>query len=169
MRDNRKADAEKHVQEVNALMKEAQKFVGGYSEDSETEAESEAEDQEWEGIAEPVAIDHEDEYSDEDRHTTVTIEAVDITRDGFQKAKVDLDGTINSDEEEDGRKNTSGTSVEAGTEKQKQKRVWTKEKPKQPKKKKKKFRYETKSERKVTRMKERSGGKAQARARREKE
>ena len=51
------------------------------------------------------------------------------------------------------------------------KKVWTKEKPtngvQKPKKKKKKFRYESKGERKMTRMKEKSKNTRQAKARRE--
>ena len=47
------------------------------------------------------------------------------------------------------------------------KRTWTKEKPKAIKKKRKKFRYESKGERKITRQKERSGGKAKAKSRKE--
>ena len=149
------------------MIKKAQSFVGGESENSE----SESSEQEWDGITEekPVVIDREDEYSDEDRHTTVTIEAVDITRDGFRKAKVGIDGadTEDVDDEEKGKAKEGGSLGRSGSGKPK--RIWTKERPKQAKKKKKKFRYETKAERKVTRMKERSGGKAKAKARRKQE
>ena len=133
------------------------------SEDSESDSGG----KEWDGIAEPMTIDHEDEYSDADRHTTVTVEAVDVTRDGFRRAKIDLDGAaLESSEDEAETKNAEGTLGETSTGKQR--RVWTKEKPKQPRKK-KKFRYETKQERKVTRMKEKSGGRAKAKARRRNE
>ena len=31
------------------------------------------------------ALDHDEEYVDEDRYTTVTIEAVDVSKEGLQK------------------------------------------------------------------------------------
>ena len=108
-------------------------------------------------------VDHEDEYVDEDRFTTVTIEAVDVTRDGFLK-------TVGTDEESRESVTEGEVSVgdAAGHEQpgsQLRKRVWTKKPPSDPKKRKKKFRYESKAERKVTRYKERSGNKEKAKAR----
>lgn len=128
------------------------------SEDDEVKEEA------WHGIAEPVDIDHEAEFEDEDRHTTVTIEAVDITREGFQKV-VDAD-TDFSDEED--KPLVEGAQAPNESEKPpKGKRIWTKERPEGLKKKKKKFRYESKAERKLTRYKERSKNKAQAKNRKE--
>ena len=130
------------------------------SEDSQIE--------EWGGIAELSEIDHEAEYIDEDRYTTVTVEAVDISKDGFHKSNIES-------EEED--EVASGLGKDAAAAKdstdkednktQKGKRVWTKERPNGPKKRKKKFKYESKAERKVTRHKEKSGNKAKAKARKE--
>jgi ribosomal RNA-processing protein 17 len=158
LREERKADLERHVQAVNSLLEEAELPHEDSSNDEE--------DVDWAGIKEPPAvIDHEAEYEDEDRHTTVTIEAVDVTRDGLQKAT-----EVSASEEEEEPSGEKGTAVNSATGEaptQKVKRIWTKEKPQGPKKKKKKFRYESKVERKATRFKERSANKAKAKARRE--
>lgn len=79
-------------------------------------------------------IDQEEEFIDEDKYTTVTIESVGISKHGFEKR---------------------GGEEESETGK-KEKREWTKERPKsnKPKKKKIKFRYETKTERKAERVKQ---------------
>lgn len=113
--------------------------------------ESEEEDT-WEGIQddEPVVetVDREEEYVDEDRYTTVTVEAVDISKEGFSKVMGE-----DSDESE--------TEAPVLVEKEeKSKKVWPKKAPR------KKFRYESKAERKVTRGKQKAGNKAKADARR---
>lgn len=136
VRKQRKEDLEKHVEEVNRLVRQAN---GDLSEAGEEDEDSENE--EWNGIVEPQAptpsamdINEEEEFVDEDKYTTITIESVGISKHGFEKR---------------------GGNEEAEEEK-KDKRVWTKERPKsnKPKKKKIKFRYETKTERKVERVKQ---------------
>lgn len=127
---------------------------------------------EWRGFADPIGVDHEDEFSDEDRHTTVTVEAVEVTRQGLEKIHADSE---NSDSEEaQGESNqTAQESSSNGTPKAQAvttggtKRVWTKENPNKGKKKRKKFKYESKVERKATRVKERAGNRAEAKARRQ--
>ena len=161
LREGRKTDLEEHVKAVNALLREQ-----GGALDNERSDGSNSEKEEWQGITELEAIDHEDEYIDEDRHTTVTVEAVDVTRDGFKPiASAEAE---NSDEGEEVAK-PPDTKAQEGRPSTRPdgKRIWTKEKPNGPKKKKKKFRYESKAERKVTRMKERYGNKAKAKARKE--
>lgn len=92
-------------------------------------------------------MDHEEEYIDEDRYTTVTVEEVDVTKEGLSK-------TLDSeDEDEDAKVRERGKEVEG---KEKAKKIWPK------KVKKRAFRYETKAERKLGRAKE----KAKATARR---
>lgn len=151
MRQQRKVDLEKHVSEVNALLRKAN---GDLSEAEE--ASSDASDVEaFEGFDETPQIEEinrEDEYIDEDKYTTVTIESVGISKEGFEKAGGNEEGDKENGEGERG----------AFADK---KRVWTKEKPKsdRPKKKKKvKFRYESKAERKVTRMKQGAKNRAEA-------
>ena len=139
--------------------------------DGQDEVSSSEEDksnsENWDGLAEETNIDHEAEYEDEDRHTTVTIEAVNVTKEGLQKAVTDR---ASEDGIEDGLDIAMGNVLDESAEKGtpiKSKRVWTKERPGGPKKKKKKFRYESKADRKATRHKERSGNTAKAKARKD--
>ena len=106
-------------------------------------------------------VNHEDEYIDEDKYTTVTVEEVDITKEGMRKVRTG-DSDEDSEEEAEGKQSKPNESVSTS----KPKRTWTKDRPAGPKKKKKKFRYESKADRKVTRMKERSSNKAKAKERR---
>ncbi|KAF2033807.1 hypothetical protein EK21DRAFT_57595 [Setomelanomma holmii] len=154
LRQQRKVDLEAHVEEVNRLVKQANGDIIGLE---NNEAEEDASDEEFEGFEEPEPINQEDEYIDEDKYTTVTIESVGISRSGFHLPGDEDDATepAKVDEKPEGEeKGKDGKPVirrDANG-----KRIWTKEKPKMewPKKKKKKFRYETKAERKVTRYKE---------------
>lgn len=113
----------------------------------EPNLESDGEDG-WEGCKDeaPEPVDHEEEYIDEDKYTTVTVEEVNVSKEGMRKAIGD------EDEEE--------TKEYKPKEPEKEKKVW----PKKPRK--KKFTYETKAERKFTRSKQKAGNKAKADARR---
>ncbi len=149
-----------HVEAVNSMLK---KQHGALSESSDEESLIEVE--QWDGIVEDTGVDHEDEYVDEDRYTTVTVEAVDVSRDGLHK-------TIMSYEENQAppiEGPLQGETTKSGTKEwqdaKQENRVRTTEPPSGPKKRKKKFRYESKAERKVNRHKERSGNKAKAKAR----
>lgn len=123
------------------------------------EEDQEEDEETWDGIAEPPMVDDEVEFVDEDRYTTVTVEAVQVSRDGLHK--------ITQEDEMDGNGSDTPTAARAPpSADQHGKRIWTKERPGGPKKK-KKFRYESKAERKVTRYKERSGNKSKAKARKE--
>lgn len=140
IRKQRKEDLEKHVEEVNRLVRQAN---GDLSEADEADEGDDSETEAGNAVTEPETfnpaaadINEEEEFVDEDKYTTVTIESVGISKHGFEKRGGD-------DDDEAG---------EAKTEK----RVWTKERPKstKPKKKKIKFRYETKTERKAERVKQ---------------
>ena len=162
MREERKADLERHVAEVNALLAPADDIiVGGNGFNSDEE--------EWSGLeeVEPPPVDHEAEYIDEDKYTTVTVEAMDVSKEGLFKAQLDEDENKQKEPEET--ENTA--SAEKDGESKNKKRTWTKDKPKdkdkaKARKKKRNFRYESKAERRVTRVKERSRGRKQARERR---
>ncbi|KAI7768640.1 hypothetical protein LZL87_000187 [Fusarium oxysporum] len=133
IREERKRDVEEHVQTVNRLLQESE-AAGA------VEQESDEEDGEWDGFPDQPEldiVDHEEEYIDEDRYTTVTVESVSVTRDGLHKPQVD-----DKDNEED-------KKVEEPEDDQKVKSR------REPKKKKKKFRYETKFERQLTDKKQR--------------
>ena len=82
---------EEHVNAVNALLRDVECGKGS------------EEDESWGGIEDEgdmvvkavEVLDHEEEYVDEDRYTTVTVEAVDVSKDGLLKVV---------DEESDDRK-----------------------------------------------------------------
>lgn len=152
------------MQEVNALLRKANEDLEGGSDDGgEGDASDEGEaKEEWDGFDEPPAVHRADEYIDEDKYTTVTVESVDVSKDGFHRAG-DERASGNPPGEQPSRK--AATNSREPTSKR---RVWTKEKPvnAKPKKKQKKFRYEGKAERKVTSTKERLKNRDQAKARR---
>jgi ribosomal RNA-processing protein 17 len=163
LRDERKADLERHVAEVNALLDPPEAVDGDGSDDDGEAAE------EWNGVEDVPPIDHEAEYIDEDKYTTVTVEALDLSKGGLQK--VEQEGRNQEDDE--GTEVVAEEDTESKDAAKPKKRPWTKEKPRdrtdKPKPKKKKFRYETKSERKFTRMKQGARNSREAKARREKE
>ena len=155
LREERKADLERHVEAVNATLRD--------QEDVESESEGLVGGEEWGGIPEAENIDREEEYVDEDKYATVTVEAVDVSKDGMKRARAEDEGG----EQDEGADTTSGRGQgqgeKAGARRSSHKGSDLKAK-KKPKK--KKFRYESKAERKVTRHKERSGSKAKAKLRR---
>ncbi|PKS10764.1 hypothetical protein jhhlp_002521 [Lomentospora prolificans] len=133
MREERQREVEEHVQKVNALLRESEAAGAIVNEESDSNGS------EWEGIEEAPAndiIDHEDEYIDEDRYTTVTVESVSVTRDGLHKPILE-----------------SLEDAEAETLAKKKAEEQAQEKKKPPKKPKKKFRYESKIERQLTQAK----------------
>ncbi|KAF2876806.1 nucleolar protein 12-domain-containing protein [Massariosphaeria phaeospora] len=154
LRQQRKVDLEKHVAEVNRLVKQAN---GDLDLPGDTTS-SDEDDEPWEGFqdAEPEVINQEDEYVDEDKYTTVTIESVGISKAGFEQVGQDKVDGIGHDK-------ASGKEGEDGDEKPK--KVWTKERPKVDRPKKKKFRYEAPAERKEERRKQGLKKKKQAQAR----
>lgn len=153
MREERNADFERALEEHKKQMK----VLNEENENGENaeNRSSDNEEDEWEGFAEPPAVDYEAEYVDEDKYTTVTVEDMDPSK----------QGTLQSDDSSDERPTVQAESAE-DTEPKKQTKT-KKQSDTQPKKKKKKFRYETKDERKVTRMKERMSNHKKAVARRE--
>ena len=121
------------------------------------EEDGEAGEDRWEGFEEISVsqIDRLDEYIDEDRYAAVTVEDVNVSREGLIKAgQSNTVHTVGDGEHDVGElrdKVISGGHANG----MKKKREWTKEKPTSAKKKRKTFRYETKEERKKTRLKER--------------
>ncbi|KAL9076789.1 MAG: hypothetical protein Q9161_000774 [Pseudevernia consocians] len=160
LREGRKANLEKHVESVNVMVRDAD-VVSDTS-----EGEVEGEEKPWDGILDnhDSLVDQEDEYTDDDRFTTVTVEAVDVSKDGLQRAVQDGEAESEASGRSDGEPQRT-TALHRRTGSEKGKRIWTKEPPSGLGQRKKKFRYENKAERKATRYKERSGNKAKARAR----
>ncbi|KAL8832460.1 MAG: hypothetical protein Q9170_004871 [Blastenia crenularia] len=162
LRESRRIDRENNVEAINAAVRDAE----GHNGSDESGDDS---GEQWKGLAEPTNIDHEDDYLDEDRHTIVTVEAVDISRDGLRR--LEESGSGSEDDQKQPTHNSSKTTnrgplVNGGAEGNGKRSKPFSSSESRPKKK-KKFRYESKAERKVTRFKERMGGKAKAKARRE--
>lgn len=143
LRQQRKVDLEKHVSETNRLMRLANGDIPSEAEVDSDDEDSVTGEAVFTGFDDP--INQEEEYIDEDKYTTVTVETVGINRTGFSRPG-----------EEEAELKKEQEAREEKEREEKKKRVWTKERPKsdRPKKKKVKFRYETKAERKVERMKQ---------------
>ena len=129
---------EKHIAEVNAELRKQNPDVS----DQESAAEADSEDGGWDGIHDGAPeVAQNEEYVDENKFTTVTVQAMD-----------------GSDEESE----NDGVPTEGGAEVKRQviedtpkKRIRPKD-PNKLKQKKKKFRYESKAERQATRQKQKS-------------
>ena len=161
-REEREREAKERVRAVNAAMEDFEgNLAGKGSEDEEVGEEdgvSEAEEDDdggGEGRLGGVGR-REAEYMDEDKYATVTVEEVEVSKEGMK--------TIGDDEEEDvDDASTSGLSKgraangRGTTAKNTKKKALTK-----PKIRKKKFRYESKGERLHTKQKQRLGKKARA-------
>jgi len=141
LREERKQALEEHVETVTKILRDAQN--AGAVEPTQN---SSGEDDQWEGLSDsgvPEApIDLEEEYIDEDRYTTVTVEAVHVDRDGLHKQEPEVsDQEGEWDEKPDQKSEGSKTQEPA---------KWSRPS------KKKTFRYETKFERDVTARKQRA-------------
>ncbi|KAG6356550.1 hypothetical protein INS49_014423 [Diaporthe citri] len=150
LREDRKKQVEEHVKNIEAIMKGSRVAgLGSDQEESETDGSDKVED-DWNGFDEAPqtpaleAVDHEEEYIDEDLYTTVKVEAVRVDRDGLHNKSeleaVDDDSDEHSAADDMGSKNAKGATSSEGRKDH-------------PKKKKKKFRYETKVVRQMTNRK----------------
>lgn len=157
VREERKAEYERAFEEHQRQLKMLIEENENDSNDSGNEG-NEGEDEEWEGFAEPPAVDYEAEYIDEDKYTTVTVEEMDPSREGLLKYETQEQSDDELDQDED--KKAQQTPEDANS-KDPKKRPQT-DKPK----KKKKFRYESKEERKLNQAKQRYSKARKARGRR---
>lgn len=129
------------MQQVNRLLQES--AVAGAV---EQQSEEEASNDEWDGFPDQPdleIVDHEEEYIDEDRYTTVTVESVSVTREGLHKPQVD------EPEDKDDKKDEDAAAETGKTQNDKSK-----------KKKKKKFHYESKFDRQLTERKQKAKGRS---------
>lgn len=137
MRDERKKEIEEHVQSVTAILKEVER-AGYIDEEENISGDGDEKGGEWGGFEDvPAAntetLDHEEEYIDEDRFTTVTVESVSVSRDGLIKPEDEEEGEDDQAEEK-AKNDAESTSTSKDT-------------TRKHKNKKQKFRYETKTER----------------------
>ncbi|KXX77223.1 Ribosomal RNA-processing protein 17 [Madurella mycetomatis] len=142
IREERRQAVEEHVQTISKILREAGSA-------GTTEQNQDGSDEEWGGLSDTDApeapIDLEEEYVDEEKYTTVTVEAVNVDRDGLHKPVLDEPSEEESNLEQ--AENVQDGRGESGPPKR----------AKDPtKKKKKKFRYENKFERDLTVKKQRS-------------
>lgn len=127
---------EEHVDHVNKLLREAAR-AGNVSDQDGSDVEAD----EWEGLPDgptEQSVDHEEEYIDEDKYTSVTVESVSVTRDGLEKPEEEPD--TDAEEEKQQREAASRAETEKATRPKKEK--------------KKKFRYETKMDRSIANQKQ---------------
>ncbi|KAI9785244.1 MAG: hypothetical protein M1816_000492 [Peltula sp. TS41687] len=163
LRQERKEEAQRHVEGVNTwLRREARGGDHGSDTNSSTgEGEDEEEEEEeeggkWNGFEEEEEkeekVDREDEYIDEERYTTVTVEAIDVSREGLRSVVEGEQGQEESGPRENGRGADGEEGRESKSDERREKKAGrSKDHPDRTKKKKKKsFRYENKAERKVT-------------------
>ncbi len=153
MREERKIELEEHVAAVNALLADADTdFLKKFKEDGS--------DGEWDGIKDddkPVEpVDHEEEYIDEDKYTTVTIEEVDVDKDGIHTLAEEERAAAAAKKRAEA---AAKKAEEDGKNDLRMKKQWPKKEKKKP------FRYESKIERKMGREKQRNKNKKQAAAR----
>ncbi|KAK4230370.1 nucleolar protein 12-domain-containing protein [Podospora fimiseda] len=136
IREGRRQAVEEHVQTITKILRDAE--AAGAAENGQEDGE-----EEWGGLSdnevpEVPPLELEEEYIDEDKYTTVTVEAVSVDRDGMHKPKIE-----SSDDESD-------------PEKEQFKQDPDNKKEKQPREKKKKFRYETKFDRDLAARKQKA-------------
>ncbi|EFY97598.1 nucleolar protein 12 [Metarhizium robertsii] len=150
IREDRRREVAEHVEAVNRILRES----GAVSSQIDEGEESGEDVDEWDGFPDKPdldLIDHEEEYIDEDRYTTVKVESVSVSRDGLSRPD-----EIDDEAEEEARRKREEAEKKEAEAKDKKKPSWQK-------KKKKKFRYESKIERQLTDRKQ----KAKSKSRRE--
>lgn len=164
LRAGRKADLENHVAAVNALLRRELDSdpdnpgeEGGISEKGEQGQSNDT--------TKTSNADLEAEYPDEDRYTTVTVENVEVSRDGLFKTRED---EVPGSDGEGVREIPPESKSEARGRRSGGTTLFSKARSLDPKRKRKKFKYESKIERKMTRRKERSKNSARAKDRRSK-
>ncbi|KAF2237582.1 hypothetical protein EV356DRAFT_510526 [Viridothelium virens] len=169
MRKRRRQQLEEHVEAVNSMLRN----INGHADINEEDANDVPEPnggEEWAGFEEPPEINRVDEYIDEDKYATVTVESVHVAKDGLHVAMEENDGDNDDDEDDqvaDSDPEEKDRERDTSNGKLQKKRIWTKEKPAGNKpKKRKKFRYESAAERKVTRQKQKARNSKAAKARR---
>lgn len=157
LRQQRKEDLKQHVEAVDAVLAQQREIL-----------ESD-EDEEWDGITgantaaneKPVAED--EEYTDEEKYTTVTVEPMEDMKD-VEDDELEAEGRA--------KKEAADKEREEKEKAEKSRKLKPWEKPRwdgKEKKKKPKFRYESKAERAVGRMKQKSKNSKAAKERRGKE
>src|SRR5436190_15257594 len=82
IREERKAEIQRVIEGNKVRVRE---LDGPSTTGSEDEGNLSKDVEEWEGFAEPPAVDYEAEYIDEDIYTMVTVEEMDVLKDGLHR------------------------------------------------------------------------------------
>lgn len=141
---------DEHVRRVNEMLKASNAATA--EEDKEY---YDGQEDDWDGFPDKPdlnIVDHEEEYIDEDRFTTVTVETVSVSRDGLSKPELPYQD--DSDEENVNKEEQNDDAAE-----DLQRRRTMRSRPK-----KKQFRYESKAERDFENQKQRARNIAKRRA-----
>ncbi|KAK8101534.1 nucleolar protein 12-domain-containing protein [Apiospora kogelbergensis] len=130
-RESRRQEVAEHVKTFELLLKSADR-AGGVDSDEEGDEDK---NEEWDGLPDAPAValepvDHEEEFIDEDKYTSVTVESVSVSRDGLYRPEEEQAAI----EEEERKANESRRAAQGKVERPK--------KTKKPK-----FRYESKADR----------------------
>ena len=153
IREQRKQAVEEHIKAINKILREAESAGTGDISESGSEGEwggfSDAEDT---GVPEPPPLDLEEEYIDEDKYTTVKVEAVSVDREGMHKPQLDSSSDSEGTDQE-------GEKVSQKGKEQVDKEASAKRIKNPTKKKKKKFRYQSKLEREFESLKQKQRAK----------
>ncbi|KAF7192640.1 Ribosomal RNA-processing protein 17 [Pseudocercospora fuligena] len=148
LREQKKQEVEEHVQAVNEELKKQNALINGDESEGDFEGFEETSTKE-EGAAEEV-LPSDEEYVDEDKYTTVTVEPM---------------GESDAEDDQEEAEEVPAPAVTKPEPPTKKKRPWQKDGDDKKKVKKKKFRYESKAERAVTRKKQKSRNSKAAAAR----
>ncbi|KAI1824641.1 nucleolar protein 12-domain-containing protein [Xylaria intraflava] len=158
LREERQREVEEHVQNVNNALKQAAQ--AGYIDDEKSGSDEDDTAHEWGGFEDTPAqqdlVDHEEEYIDEDRYTTVTVESVNVSKDGLTSSRPDEEDSADEGKENENANQNQNQNAQAQPEKGDKHRHTTQ-------KKKRKFRYENKLERQITNIKQKARNKRRRR------
>ena len=153
MREDRQKQLQEHIEKVNSMLSNTNATEDS-SEEDVGEGSNTFSEEAWEGFEEALEVNRVDEYIDEDKYATVTVESVDVSKDGLRVTTGEADGEDGIQTSTEEKKLSSNSTSNTITQK---KRGWTEEKPMVHKsKKKKKFRYESVAERKAAREKQKA-------------
>lgn len=158
IREQRKEELEQHVAAANDELRKQEAVINGEStegDEDDNEAFEGFDDESGATEQKAEVLPDDEEYVDEDKFTTVTVEPM---------------GESDDEEEEDDHKNhepkdTASSAPNGDLKAVKKKRPRAKDGEEKKKVKKKKFRYESKAERALTRNKQKSKNRKAAQAR----
>lgn len=163
MREERQRQLEEHVNTVNSTLRKTNGSIAISDEDGDEELGDDV-GEEWHGFEQVMEVNRVDEFVDEDKYAVVTVESVDISKNGLHVMIEKKDDDTNQSPSD--AENTFSRQYKSDGKAQR-KQTGTKEKvPDTRTRRKKKFRYESAAERKTARQKQNAKNSKAAKARR---